>query len=249
MKTNVELANKAKNSFIYFQLGLIASMLAVLFVLEFNFEIQPKKVDIPKDPVTIDISEPTSFRIIPQTKAIAETKPLKSQPQFTNKFKETIKEVPKEIDKPVAKTPTEIESETPKQAVVEGPKAVVPTNPVVSTPFNVEELPTFPACKGLKRDEQLKCFEEQMRIAVAKNLIYPEEDYENKKQGRTYISFIIDEKGKIVEVHAEDSKNATSEMRKAAEKAVSKVSKISPGKQGGNPVRIKYTIPVVFRMQ
>ena len=43
MKTNVEFPKKVKNSFIYFQIGLIATMLTVLIVLEFNFESQPKK--------------------------------------------------------------------------------------------------------------------------------------------------------------------------------------------------------------
>ena len=38
-------------------------------------------------------------------------------------------------------------------------------------------------------------------------------------------------------------------MQKAAEAAVRKVSKLTPAKQGGKPVRIKYTIPVAFRIQ
>jgi protein TonB len=249
MKTNVELSNKAKNSFIYFQLGLIASMLAVLFVLESNFEMQPKKEGKTEKPETYEFSEPISYRIIPQTKAIAETKPLKSQPQFTNQIKETNKEVPKDIEKPIETTPTEPETQTPNQPQTPAPSEVFPPKKTETTVLNVEQLPMFPACKGLKREEQLKCFEEQMRKAVAKNLVYPEDDFENRKQGRALVSFVIDEKGKIVEVKAEDNKNATPEMQKAAERAVKLVSKLTPAKQGDEPVRVKYTIPVAFRMQ
>ena len=61
-------------------------------------------------------------------------------------------------------------------------------------------------------------------------------------------SFIIDENGKIIDVKALDNKNATPEMKIAAEKAVRKVSKLTPAKQGGKPVRIKYVIPVSFRL-
>lgn len=86
-----------------------------------------------------------------------------------------------------------------------------------------------------------------MRKAVAKNLVYPEDDFENRKQGRALVSFVIDEKGKIVEVKAEDNKNATPEMQKAAERAVKLVSKLTPAKQGDEPVRVKYA--VAFRMQ
>ena len=37
-------------------------------------------------------------------------------------------------------------------------------------------------------------------------------------------------------------------MKIAAEKAVRKVSKLTAAKQGGKPVRIKYVIPVSFRL-
>jgi protein TonB len=107
----------------------------------------------------------------------------------------------------------------------------------------------FPACKGLPRDEQMKCFEEQMAKAVAKNAVYPDKDLEKGKQGVALISFIIDENGKIIDVKAIDNKRATPEMQKAAEKAVQKVSKLTPAKQGGNPVRIKYSIPVSFKIK
>ena len=54
---------------------------------------------------------------------------------------------------------------------------------------------------------------------------------------------------KIIEVKAVDNKSATKEMQKAAELAVRKVAKLIPAKQGGKPVRIKYSIPVTFRIQ
>ena len=63
------------------------------------------------------------------------------------------------------------------------------------------------------------------------------------------LEFVIDEKGAITSVRALDNKRATIEMQKAAEKAVQKVSKLTPAKQGGNPVRIKYSIPVSFKIK
>ena len=192
---------------------------------------------------------PTNFKIIPKSNPIAENKP-KVQPKFENDFKATTKEVPKDIIEPV--------DPTPKNTDVNESKSPASSNPIETTPlvkpepptvFNVEELPMFPACKGLSRDRQMKCFEEQMSKAVAKNLVYPEEDYENGKQGKVRISFVIDENGKIVDVQAFDNKIVTKEMKIAAEKAVQKVSKLTPAKQGGKPVRIKYVIPITFRIQ
>lgn len=248
MKPNVDFPKKAKNSFIFFQIGLIATMLVVLFVLEFNFELKSKKAVVPETITTIDISVPTNFKIIPKMNPIAENKP-NAQPKFTNQFKETTKEVPKDKVKPVDNTPKDLDTNAPKEPVSENPIKEFPsTKPETPTVLNVEELPMFPACRGLSRNEQLKCFEEQMSKAVAKNAEYPEIDRENGKQGRALISFIIDENGKIIDVKALDNKNATPEMKIAAEKAVRKVSKLTPAKQGGKPVRIKYVIPVSFRL-
>lgn len=250
MKTNVEFPKKVKNSFIYFQIGLIATLLTVLIVLEFNFESQPKKVDNPKPTITINISEPSTFRIIPQSKPITATKPVQAQPKFTNQIIATTNEVPKEIVQPIETTPSEVNSdnEITNQSEHDKPNEIVTKQPENPTVLNVEELPMFPACKKLSRAEQLECFKAQMSKAVARNLIYPDDDYKNERQGRTYISFVIDESGKIIEVKAADNKNATPEMQKAAENAVRKVSKLIPAKQGGKPVRIKYTIPVTFKM-
>ena len=247
MKPNVEFPKKVKNSFIFFQLGLIATMLVVLFVLEFNFELKPKEVIAVETTTTLDISFPTDFRKIPESKPLAH-KPVVA-PKFKNQFKETTKDVPKEEVAPVeTNSPTEVV--TPIESTVESPiKEVIPTKAPELNLFNVEELPMFPACKELSRTEQMKCFEEQMSKTVAKNTVYPESDLEAGKQGRAVVSFIIDETGRIVEVKAVDNKSATKEMQKAAELAVKKVSKLIPAKQGGKPVRIKYSIPVTFRIQ
>ena len=97
-----------------------------------------------------------------------------------------------------------MDTNAPKEPVSENPIKEVPsTKPETPTVLNVEELPMFPACRGLSRSEQLKCFEEQMSKAVAKNAEYPEIDRENGKQGRALISFIIDENGKFINVAQE----------------------------------------------
>ena len=251
MKTNVEFPKKVKNSLIYFQIGLIVTLLTVLFVLELNFESTSKKAAIPETVKTFEISEPAAYRIISESQPIAASKLVKAQPKFVNQFQATTSKVPEEIIKPIETAPstdlTDNAAAKPSQVVT--PQSVIGTTATATaSPYNVEELPIFPACKGLSRAEQLKCFEEQMRKKVAENLDYPDSDYQNGKQGRTFISFVIDEKGKIVEVKAENNKNATPEMQKAAENAVRSVSKLTPAKQGGAPVRVKYTIPVTFRM-
>ena len=123
------------------------------------------------------------------------------------------------------------------------------TNPEPPSIFTVEQLPMFQACKGLSRAEQKACFDEQLAKAIVKHLVYPEDDLEEGKQGVAQVEFIIDENGAITNVVALNNKRATSDMQKAAEKAVKRIPKLIPAKQGDKPVRIKYSIPVVFKIR
>jgi periplasmic protein TonB len=106
----------------------------------------------------------------------------------------------------------------------------------------------FKACKGLKRSEQKTCFDEQLAKAISKNLVYPNKDLANKRQGTAVVEFVIDEKGNITNVKTLDKNRATSAMQVAAEKAVSKLPKLEPTKQGDVVVKIKYVMPVSFKV-
>ncbi|MFD2908977.1 hypothetical protein ACFSX9_09530 [Flavobacterium ardleyense] len=124
MKPNVEFPKKVKSSFIFFQIGLIATMLVVLFALEFNFKFKPSQtatIDLPV--ATIDLTVPTAFKVIPQSKPIVVTKPAVDKPVFKDIFKPTTKEVPREIETAVDPTPSETQNEIDPET--EKPTSVV----------------------------------------------------------------------------------------------------------------------------
>lgn len=252
MKANVDFPKRVKNSFIYFQVGLIATMLVVLFILEFNF----KDVSKPFSHVisTGIYSEPTYvYNPAPTTKPQETTKPVvSSAPKVTHVFKPT-KAEPKENDNttPLANQDNPSDNQnntntTPSDNPKDDGNGGASEPPTV---FSVEQLPMFPACKGLSRAEQKECFDEELAKAIVKNLVYPEGDLAIGKQGVAQVEFVIDENGAITNVVAINNKRASSEMQKAAERAVKRIPKLIPAKQGNKEVRIKYTIPVVFKIQ
>lgn len=255
MKANANIKSKTKNSFIYFQLGLIATMLITLFVLEYQFKTvksKPAIVEVfsPSD----DIWDVTNITIIKETPAETkvETKVVKPAPRVTpiDKVNVVKNEVPKENNNLPTESPTDTQPvETPTQ----NPVATQPSNTggtsKVYNEFSVEQLPMFPACKGLSKAEQKACFEEQLYKAINRNLEYPEEDLLDNKQGTAIIEFVIDENGAITNVKALDNRRATIAMQKASEKAVKKLPKLIPAKQGDNSVKIKYTIPITFKIK
>ena len=238
MKANVDFPKRVKNSFIYFQVGLIATMLVVLFILEFNFKDTSKSIGyVP--PIEIS-SEPTFvYNPAPVTKPQSATKPVVVKvPKVAHVFKATKDEPKKDEDKAPIAT-----QDNPKDSGNGGGTTEAPTV------FSVEQLPMFEACKGLSRSEQKACFDEQLSKAIVKHLTYPESDLEDGKQGVAQVEFVIDEKGTITSVKALDNKRATIEMQKAAEKAVKRIPKLIPAKQGDKAVKIKYSIPVVFKIR
>ena len=81
---------------------------------------------------------------------------------------------------------------------------------------------------------------------LRKNLKYPAICRENNIQGRVLVSFIVEKDGSIS--NPEVVKNVNSSLDKEALRLISAMPKWKPGSQRGKPVRVKYTVPVNFRL-
>ena len=82
---------------------------------------------------------------------------------------------------------------------------------------------------------------------IAKNLRYPTVAYTNKIQGKTVVSFVVEPDGSIDNV--EVFKSSTNVLDEEAVRVVKKSPKWKPGMIDGKPVRVKYCVPVNFRLQ
>ena len=71
---------------------------------------------------------------------------------------------------------------------------------------------------------------------------------EDNIQGRVSVVFVIDKDGSITNVQARGPKGGEL-LEKEALRVISKLPKIKPGLQRGKPVKIKFSIPFVFRLQ
>lgn len=99
----------------------------------------------------------------------------------------------------------------------------------------VEEMPEFPGGQM----ELLKY--------LGKSIKYPVIAQENGIQGRVVCAFVINRDGSIVD--AEVLRGVDPSLDKEALRVINSMPKWKPGKQRGKPVRVKYTVPVVFRLQ
>ena len=119
-------------------------------------------------------------------------------------------------------------------AVVDIPK--VKETPQEKVIFQVvEEMPEFPG--GMA---------EAMKF-LAKNIKYPVAAQEAKIEGRVIVQFVIERDGSVSDVKV--MRGVNSELDAEAIRVVSMMPKWIPGKQRGKAVAVKYTMPIMFRLQ
>lgn len=82
---------------------------------------------------------------------------------------------------------------------------------------------------------------------LAKNIKYPTIAQENGTQGRVIVQFVVNRDGSIVD--AKVVRSVDPYLDKEALRVINSMPKWKPGMQRGKPVRVKYTVPVMFRLQ
>lgn len=141
-----------------------------------------------------------------------------------------------EDDKVTESIVIDTEDDKNKIVVVSAPVAA----PVIEEEDNVvfqvvETMPTFPG-----GDQQLFKY-------LSDNVKYPVIAQENGIQGRVICQFVVNRDGSIVDVEVVRSVDPS--LDKEAIRVIRSMPKWSPGKQRGKPVRVKYTLPVNFKLQ
>ena len=81
---------------------------------------------------------------------------------------------------------------------------------------------------------------------LRKNIKYPAICRENNIQGKVIVTFVVNKDGSIVDIEVIKSVNPS--LDKEAIRVISQMPKWKPGAQRGKPVRVKYSVPVNFRL-
>lgn len=79
-----------------------------------------------------------------------------------------------------------------------------------------------------------------------KNISYPSEARSQGIEGRVFIKFVVDENGNVQ--NPEIMRDIGGGCGDAAIKAIKKV-KFTPGQQGGNTVKVQYSLPITFKLK
>lgn len=99
----------------------------------------------------------------------------------------------------------------------------------------VEQMPSFPGGEAA------------LMQYLSKNIKYPPFAEENNIQGRVICTFVVERDGSVSDIRI--ARSVDPSLDKEAIRVVSGMPKWIPGRQNGQMVRVKYTLPVTFRLQ
>ena len=81
---------------------------------------------------------------------------------------------------------------------------------------------------------------------LMENIKYPEQAMKEGIQGRVTVRFIVEKDGSISDVKPILSVHPL--LNKEAVRVVESMPKWTPGKQNGKPVRVRFNLPVMFKL-
>jgi protein TonB len=117
---------------------------------------------------------------------------------------------------------------------------------ISDVPFSiVEDVPLFPGCETIELSGRRKCFQEKIQQHIADNFRYPSIAQEMGIQGRVYVQFIIDRDGTITGIR---TRGPDKNLEFEANRIISKLPRMTPGMQRGKPVRVPFSIPIIFSL-
>ena len=232
LKKNPKLELK-KNSTLYFLMGLTAILLFAYVAIEWKtYYKTPEFVQNLDTPDSLDEVVPLTFHTPPPPPPKIQAPPIIEVVDNDEDIAETVIES-NEIDQD-----TEI-------AKVDEINFIAPPTIDEPIPFAViEDVPVFPGCENA--NDKRVCFQEMMQKHVRKNFRYPEIAQEMGLQGRVNIIFTIQKDGSIDEVRMRGPHET---LEKEAARIISKLPKMTPGKQRGTPVKVPFSIPITFKLQ
>lgn len=129
-----------------------------------------------------------------------------------------------------------VDKQKSKSTQISKSKESIPTDPGDTKIYElVDEMPSFPGGMGA------------LMSWLAQNIKYPVIAAENRVQGRVIVQFVVEKDGSITDVKVAQSIDPS--LDKEAARVVNSMPRWVPGKHNGLAVRVKYTVPVTFKLQ
>jgi protein TonB len=236
---NVVLENYSR---ILIQLGLVLSLFLVYEFLTMKSyprevkEMSGTLINIEEIDKLIEVKT-IEVEAQPETKVALPEKILKVEDDVD--IKETVIESTEsnEFDAVIVNVEKQIVAVEEEEEVMEDVAFVV-----------IEDVPVFPGCKG-NNSELRACFSEQIAKFVTEKFDIELASDLGLAPGsiqKIFVVFKIDKNGNITDINA---RAPHKKLQEEAIRVVNLLPKMTPGRQRGKPVGVKYGLPIVFKVE
>ena len=228
-------ADLTKNSSLYFAIGLAVVLLISWRAIEWKTY---ERTGYGYESLNVEDEDDEEVPITEQIKTPPPPPPPPAAPEVIE-----IVEDEEEVEETVIES-----TETDQEEIVEVDDIEVEDDfDDVDVPFAViEDVPIYPGCEKVPKSQRRTCFQDKINKHIRKNFRYPEIAQEMGIQGRVYVQFVIAKDGSITSVRM---RGPDKNLEKEAARIISKLPKMTPGKQRGRAVRVPFSIPITFRLQ
>jgi protein TonB len=166
---------------------------------------------------------------------------------------------PKEPIEVISKTPSDYTGATNPNATYNPP--VVPIEIEIEEPapkednlviLVPEQMPRFPGCEDQAGNNSAKksCADQKLLRFIYANIKYPAMAIEAQIEGTVIVSFVINKDGSVVDIKVlrEPGGGCGKETTRIVKMMNKMAKKWTPGKQRGKAVRVRYNLPVKFKL-
>lgn len=231
-------ANLENYSKLFMQLGLVLALLVVYLAIE-------KKT---YDRVIADLG-PATYNIEDeeQTVEIEQVKPPepKTPPPPTPDKIEVVEDEEEVEETVIESTETDEDEAIEIEEIIEVEEE---EDVMEDVPFAIiEDVPVYPGCKGNKAKLRA-CLQEKITKHVNRKFNSDLASDLGLSPGikRIFVMFKIDKSGNITDVMA---RAPHKRLQAEAIRVVKLLPKMTPGKQRGRPVGVKYSLPIAFKVE
>lgn len=121
------------------------------------------------------------------------------------------------------------------------------SSPAMAQAQDVDSITNIESKKVFGDPEMQPTFKGDINLWLAQNMRYPKEAVKNNIEGKVIVSFVIEKDGSVSNIKA--LKSPHSSLTEEVVRLVKAMPNWNPGTMSGKPVRVKYTLPLSFKLQ
>ncbi len=235
----------ARNTFIAFFLSSIffISIASIPMIMQW---LKPNVIEIKDPPLVVDSN--FLIEVLPKTKPPVKLKVEEKIP--TKTLKQTLKFTHPVI---VDQNPDDFPPQDKLNTTVAGNEtnkdtaASVPNETNKIGTIHIDKPDSVYSVWAIQQEPEFPGGKQALLQYLANNIKYTPQAREMNVSGKVFISFVVDKEGKVID--ADIIRGIGAGLDQVALNAVNAMPKWKPGKANGNPVSVRYALPVTFTIK